>query len=508
MHIRKVQLISGAILAICNLSLAAEAARAELKLVPYPQKLEYQTGTFTPTKDLSWVYDKSNQELTQLAATCGQDLVQLGFSPPQDAAPAPDATAIKLTLQADEDLGQDGYRLTVDSSVAISAATVDGLFWGTRTLLQLLQGGPQSAFPQLTISDKPEFGYRGLLIDNARSFHSLDFHIENIKRMAAFKLNRYQIHFSDHESYTLPSAAFPNLPTKDRHFTLEQVQKLVAAAEQYHVMIVPEIDMPGHSGALTRGIAAFRCTDIPAEAGANKLCIGSEETYVLLEKLFTEIMEMIPGDYWHLGADEVSYKGRGCAACANRMDQEKFQSGHEMFNYFINRMHKVVKAKDRKMLVWEGFLPTLAPLVDKDIIVCPFDVKHKGIMPSDYFNAGYTVLNTAWSPLYVADGIYMTTPEIIARWSPYMFGAGRSPQPFAYWTKFKPEGYRGKIIGGQMCSWAMPEIVEEGLLFGTGPGHPNYGRPGPRVQIMAERLWTGSGTSVKSLLERTGAHYW
>lgn len=89
-----------------------------------------------------------------------------------------------------------------------------------------------------------------------------------------------------------------------------------------------------------------------------------------------------------------------------------------------------------------------------------------------------------------------------------MFGAGRSPQPFAYWKKFKPEDYRGKIIGGQMCSWAIEEKAEEGLLFGTGPGFDNYGRPGPRVQIMAERVWTGSGTAVKDLLERVGVSYW
>jgi len=171
-------------------------------------------------------------------------------------------------------------------------------------------------------------------------------------------------------------------------------------------------------------------------------------------------------------------------------------------------MHGFVKSKGRKMLVWEGFSPILDPKVDKDILVCPFDVKHRGHMPGDYFKAGYTVLNTSWTPLYVADNLYMTTPEIIARWSPYMFGAGRSPQPFAYWKKFKPEDYRGKIIGGQMCSWYLEEKAEEGLLFGTGPGFYDYGRPAPRAQIMAERLWTGSSTTAKDLLERVGASYW
>ncbi len=498
-----------AIIALCNTLLSDELDRPELHLVPYPQKIEFQAGTFIPKRQLILTHDKGQKAHSQIAKTCAQDLVDIGFSASHNKAlPVNNVSIIKLTIQNDESLGREGYHLTIDSNISISAATTDGLFWGTRTLLQLLQGGPQKPVPQLTITDKPEFEYRGVMIDNARKFHSIDFHIETIRRLATYKLNRYQIHFSDHQSYTLPSTTFPNLPTKSRHYTMEQIKQLVAAANRYHVMIVPEIDVPGHSAALARGIKDLGCTNTSAGRAPKKLCIGKEGTYEVLEKLFTEIMEMIPGEYWHLGADEVRYDGRKCNACESRVKQEQLKEGTQLFHYFINRMHRVVKSKGRTMLVWEGFSPTVAPLVSKDIIVCPFDVKHSGHMPSDYFRAGYNVLNTSWSPLYVADGIYMTTPEVIARWSPYMFGAGRSPQPFAYWKKFKPEDYRCRILGAQMCSWAIEEKAEEGLLFGTGPGFYDYGRPGPRVQIMAERVWTGSSTSAQSLLERTGAHYW
>jgi N-acetyl-beta-hexosaminidase len=268
-------------------------------------------------------------------------------------------------------------------------------------------------------------------------------------------------------------------------------------------MVVPEIDVPGHAAALLAGIDGLKCG-----SGGRKLCIGREETYQVLEKLFTEAMDMMPGAYWHLGADEVYYNGDGCEHCSARIKSENLENGDQLFNYFINRMHGFVKGRGKQMLVWEGFSPTLEPTIHKDVIVCPFDVKHEGKMPADYFKAGYKILNTSWSPLYVADKLYMTTPEILARWSPYMFGAGRSPQPYAYWKKFSPEDYRGKILGGQICSWATEQKAEEGLLFGTGPGFPDYGRPAPRVQIMAERVWTGSNTTVKNLLERVGEAYW
>ncbi len=482
-----------------------EESRPRLGLVPFPQKVDFADGSFVPEKRLILRADK----VETMAATCVRDFSALGFDVGVGKVGEEDSgSVVQLRLETNSGLGDEGYRLTIDSKVSIVAATEDGLFWGTRTLLQLLQAGPGTSVPRVTITDQPEFGYRGLMIDNARQFHSIDFHLATIKRLASFKVNRYQIHFSDAQSYTLPSEAFPDLPTPDRHYTKEEVETLVSVAAEYHVMIVPEIDVPGHSSALSRGIRGLGCSNVPDGKAARKLCIGKESTYETLETLFSEVMDMIPGDYWHLGADEVRYDGRSCTDCAKRMDQEGFTEGVQLFHTFINRMHDLVKPSGRQMLVWEGFSPVTKPLVTKEIIVCPFDIKHAGHMPKDYFNAGYTVLNTSWTPLYIADKLYVTTPEILARWSPYMFGAGRSPQPFTYWKKFKPEDYQGKVIGAQMCSWANEEKAEEGLLFGTGRGFSNYGRPGPRVQIMAERVWTGSETSVESILGRVDAHYW
>jgi hypothetical protein len=190
------------------------------------------------------------------------------------------------------------------------------------------------------------------------------------------------------------------------------------------------------------------------------------------------------------------------------MKREQFADGNQLFHYFINRMHQIVRSKGRQMFVWEGFAPVLEPKVDRDVVVCPFDIKHTGRMPADYLDAGYRLLNTSWSPLYVADKLSMCTPETIARWSPFMFGAGRSPQPLNYWQKLDPKTHRDKIAGAQACSWAIEQKAEEGLLFGTGPGFPDYGRPAPRVPIIAERVWTGSQTTAKDLLERVGEAYW
>lgn len=481
-------------------------------LTPYPREIAFREGTFKPSPGLIFVYAVDQAELFQIAHTFGDDLESLGFSVSHGNRTFPNNKCeVNLALSDDSTTGEEGYRLAVDSSISITAATPKGLFWGTRTLLQLLHAGPNHGVPCLAITDRPEFEYRGVMIDNARNFHSLEFHIDTIKRLSSFKMNKYHIHFSDRESYTLPSDTFPSLPTPDRHYTADQIKQLVKLANDYHVMIVPEIDVPGHSNALTASLKQLNCSDTPAATVASKLCIGNEHTYETLEVLLSEVMAMIPGDYWHLGADEVMYSNQAdctCDECLNTMKREDLSEGYQLYHYFINRMHAFLKSKGRKTMVWEGFKPTGNPNIAEDIIVCPFDVKHKGCMPGDYLDAGYRLLNTSWTPLYIADKIYLTTPEIMAKWSPYMFGAGRSPQPFSYWKKFNREEYIDKIIGAQICTWSIEEKAEAGLLFDKGPGYHDYGRPGPRVQILAERVWTGSRTPAKELLQRLGAHYW
>jgi hexosaminidase len=510
----KIFKIAMMVITVCHISFSKDTDKTKLTLIPSPQKIEYKKGHYIPEKKLiltvnAGLNQTEHGTLDLMARTCSRDLSVIGFSVSHGEKPPPGKTnIIHLKLLNDASLGNEGYRLAIDKHITIKASTSDGLFWGTRTLLQILDKGPLKSIPRLMIMDKPEFGHRGVLIDNARQFHSIDFHVDMLKRLASFKLNRYHLHFSDYQSYTLPSSKFPSLPTQHRHFTTTEVEQLTKTAREYHVMIVPEIDVPGHATALTRGMSELNCSDVSEGESARKICIGKESTYHILETLFSEVMEMIPGEYWHLGADEVSYDACTCEDCLKKMEQENFEHGYQLYHYFINRMYDFVKSKGRKMFVWEGFHPNENPIINKEIIVCPFDVKFEGHMPEDYFQAGYCVLNTSWSPLYVADRIYMTTPEIIALWSPFMFGAGRSPQPFKYWIKFNPDDVKDKIIGAQMCSWEIEEKAEEGLLFGTGPGFPEYGRPGPRVQIMAERVWSGSRLSAKELLEAVGAEYW
>ena len=193
-----------------------------LPLVPYPKKIELKTGTFTPAAELNLVVtpDGPIKDITDVLVG---DLAGIGFKVLHGKTqPDRNTQSIELILSKDLNIAEEGYELRIDGNICITASSPDGLFWGTRTLMQLLRAGPGKAIPQSTITDKPEFPYRALMIDNARHFHSIDFHVKMVKSLASFKMNRYQIHFSDHQSYTLPSTLFPSLPTAGRGCAVER----------------------------------------------------------------------------------------------------------------------------------------------------------------------------------------------------------------------------------------------------------------------------------------------
>ena len=143
-----------AIVLLSSTSLSAEERKSTLPLVPYPKTVTLPKGDFVSPKNLVLKFAEGETEIKRIADTCVRDFAALGFSASRGKAAAEGKSGvIELSIGSDESLGAEGYRLTIDSEISISAATEDGLFWGTRTLLQLLQEGPGKAVPQLVITD-------------------------------------------------------------------------------------------------------------------------------------------------------------------------------------------------------------------------------------------------------------------------------------------------------------------------------------------------------------------
>ena len=468
---------------------------AKLRLVPWPKKITVGDKTFAlPVKLAIKAVGDDIAAAEKVANTFAADLTELKFEPKVTKDSKATNAQIVLKIAKNPSLGAEGYILEIGKNIAIVAANKQGLFWGTRTALQLLSKGPGVQVPVLRIEDQPEYGYRAFMVDVAREFHSIDFHRRMVKTLASYKMNFYHIHFSDDQSYTLPSTAFPALPNPGRTYTKEQLNDLVKLAEEYNVTILPEIDVPGHASRLCEAVPELVCK---GKQRGGMICGGAERSYEIVEALISEAMDIFPGPYFHLGADEVYVPAwNNCPDCEARLVKEGLKDKEALYNYFINRMNRFIQSKGRKTIVWEGFKVGSEPIIDKNVIVEEFDVATA--LPADLVAAGYDIINASWSPLYVLRE-FATSPEGIAEWNALYFGTGRPPRPLDKMLKIEPTKH---LVGVSMCSWETPEQGQIALLLGTEKGVEKYAKPGPRLPAAAERMWTGDKTTAEDLLKR------
>jgi hexosaminidase len=465
-------------------------------LVPWPQKVTMRDGSITPSAEICiQVMGTSQSEAAKVAETFADDLRAIGFAPSLAGKSKDSGPKIVLDLSPETSLDSEGYRLKTDHDIRITASTDTGLFWGTRTALQLLSKGPGQPVPNLSIDDKPLLPYRSVMIDVARQFHSIEFHRQFIKRLASYKINFYHIHFNDDQSYTLPSNAYPLLPTRGRHYSKADLRDLVEFAARYHVTIVPEVETLGHNTAITAVIPDAMCRGLGPRG---LVCAGSDRSFEIIKTLISETMDIFPGPYFHIGADEVDFHAWDkCPDCEARKRSEGFKTSESLYNWFINRVNRFVVSKGRTTIAWDGFKLTMEPAVDKNVLIDEWDAEYAA--PGDLLKAGYTLLNASSVPLYVVRN-WAAPPEAIAEWYVWHFGPMSPPPPYT-----TPTMTPGKQLKGVcFCSWENTEKSQEAFLFGTGTPVEGYASPAPRVQLMAERAWTGSLTTAQDLLERVG----
>ena len=251
-----------------------------------------------------------------------------------DADADPTAGDIALSLVNDPSLGAEGYRLAVDEGVRIAASTPAGLFYGVQSLRQLTS--VDGAVPATTVVDVPRFEYRGVMLDVARYFHGLDTVKAYIDRASSLKLNVLHLHLSDDQGWRIEIDAYPRLTElaagsdmaggSGGFFAKDDYRAIVAHAATRHMVVVPEIDTPGHTHAVSLaypelseepvmldemspsdpgGIPISGAPYTGGTVGFSSLKINEEATYDFLTAVFTELAELTPGPYLHLGGDEA-----------------------------------------------------------------------------------------------------------------------------------------------------------------------------------------------------------
>jgi len=384
----------------------AQSAPPDIDIVPRPESLKILTGAFVLTPETRIVaVDEESRRIARLFNDylLEQHGLHLKMSATRDGG----RNTISFSQSGSDALPEEGYLLRIGPQSIRVTGRPAGLFYGMQTLTQLmpLQLEPTIELPALEIADHPRFGYRGLLLDVGRHFYTVEFVKKLLDLAAQYKINRFHWHLTDDQGWRIEIKRYPKLtqgkslnpddPAYVAYYTQEQIKDVVAYARERFITIIPEIEMPGHSGAALAAYPELGCA--PVES-AVAFC-PKPETFTFLENVLSEVVELFPGPYIHIGGDEVEKAGwRESAEAQAILQREGLKDEDELQSYFIRRIERFLTSKNRRMIGWDEILQGgLAP----NAIVMSWRgegggieavrMKHSAIMaPTDYCYFDYS----------------------------------------------------------------------------------------------------------------------
>ncbi|MFT4786894.1 MAG: hexosaminidase [Cyclobacteriaceae bacterium] len=312
----------------------------EIALIPQPSAIASTVGTYPIGNHLFITIDSSNTS----------DVIkeQLQFTLSSSGS-----KAFKVNFAKDPSLQKERYKLSINQNgVTILAKDNTGWYWGTQTLRQLIMlGSSANSIPFLTIDDYPAFGYRGMMLDIARHFFSVTEIKKLIDDITLYKINKLHLHLSDDQGWRIEIKSWPNLTaigskmevggSEGGYLSQADYIDLVSYAATRKIMIIPEIDMPGHTNAALASYAQLNYEGIApelytgTEVGFSTLSTDKPITYELVDDVVREISALTPGDYFHIGGDESHVTEK------------------DDYIYFVNRVKTIVNSYGKKMIGWD-----------------------------------------------------------------------------------------------------------------------------------------------------------
>ena len=284
----------------------------------------------------------------------------------------------------------EGYQLKItEKNISISSKTTKGAFYAVQSLIQLLPiktDSKEITIQCLEIKDEPQFVYRGMHLDVARHFFSVDFIKKYINLMSMLKMNTFHWHLTEDQGWRIEIKKYPKLqeiaafrnetlighyndqPQKfdgkkyGGFYTQEEIKEIVKYASERQITIIPEIEMPGHSQAAIAAYPELGCTGEQIEVATKwgvfeDIYCTKEETFKFLEDVIDEVVPLFPGKYIHIGGDEApKIHWKNCKNCQKLIKKEGLKDEHELQNYFITRMEKYINSKGKQIIGWDEIL--------------------------------------------------------------------------------------------------------------------------------------------------------
>lgn len=462
-------------------SLTRAAVNPKPFVVPELKQWTGKDGNFTPGKDTRIVCTSQNPELLRIARMFADDYQQMfgqTLSVAQGKATSGDFV---LSLSADKKLGEEGYAIKITDRVAISAPTPTGLYWSTRTLLQLAEQNQERSLPQGTIRDYPDYPLRGFMIDCGRKFIPMAYLQDLVKIMAYYKMNTLQVHLNDngfkqyfehnwdktYAAFRLESETYPGLTARDGSYSKKEFIDFQKQAASNFVEIIPEIDVPAHSLALTH----YKPEIGSKEYGMDHLDLFKPETYEFVDALFKEYLEgdnpVFVGKRVHIGTDEYSN--------AKKDVVEKFRA-------FTDHYIRFVEGFGKQAVVWGALSHAKGDT----------PVKSENVVMNAWYN-GYadpaTMIKDGYQLISIPDGLVYIVPK-----AGYYYDYLNEPYLYKEWTpahigKAVFDEKHPSILGGMFAIWN--DHVGNGIS--VKDIHHRIFSP---LQTLSVKMWTGAQTGI------------
>ncbi|GIM50973.1 beta-hexosaminidase [Capnocytophaga cynodegmi] len=491
----------------CQTSKEITFEESDINIIPKPKNISLSNGYFEFTSETTFVTADTLQNVARLITekfkkASGWDL-KITNEPPKTNF---------VVLETDTSLPNESYTFNCDNEkITIKAYDRNGFIYALQTLRQLLPKEIESSnivktdwiIPSVNIQDQPQYPWRGLMLDVARHFFPKEYILKTIDRMAMLKLNTFHFHLIDNEGWRIEIKKYPKLTEvgawrvdqEEKHwnarstnspetkgtyggfYTQEDIKEIVSYASERGITIIPEIEMPAHVMSAIAAYPELSCHKRPIGVPSGGVwpitdiyCAGQDETFTFLEDVLTEVMDLFPSKYIHIGGDEATHtEWEKCPKCLQRMKEHKLKNAHELQSYFIKRIDNFLVANGRRLVGWdeiiEGGLPPQAIVMNWRGI----DIGKKAI------EQGHQVVLT--SDCYIDQ--YQGSPDN----EPLAIGGYLPLSKIYNYSLHKDEltqEQQKQILGSQANLWAeyIPnEKHSEYMIF-------------PRLLALAEVVWT------------------
>ncbi|HUA80281.1 MAG TPA: family 20 glycosylhydrolase [Dyella sp.] len=470
-------------LGLCMYAASVHAV-AEITIVPKPQQLEMGEGSYRI--DAHTGIDAPDgsraQEIVAFLRNAVKEQTGIELSSSHHAHGI--VLAIDPTVNGDE-----AYRLSVTpSGIIIQASSDKGLFWGVQTLRQLLplKHAATASIPAVHIEDAPAFAYRGFMLDVGRHFYPVSFIKKQLDLLSYYKINTFHWHLTEDQGWRIQIHRYPKLTSVGAwrteedgsryggFYTQNEIREIVDYARLRNIMVIPEIEMPGHSVAALASYPELSCTQQPMNVATtwgvfkDIYCVGNPDTFTFLQHVLDEVITLFPSPYVHIGGDETPKdRWKDCASCQALMHEQGLKDEEGLQSYFIKHMQSYLASKGKTLIGWDEILEGGA---DKNAII---EIWRGDNEARKALTNGNRIIVAG--PFYIDAPLDKLTVEQVYRTDI----AGQTSSGPGDDSVFKE--HRAQILGAEAPLWserANPFNAESKMY--------------PRLLALAENLWTGA----------------